>query len=198
MPPLVFFMFSILIGWPLIKLGATIASRPRWDRQRRLKADLEADPRYGRLEQRVVAEKFQEGKGSLGQLALPFVAFFGGLALVLGFPDREKDAARYDDIAVIRKKLFEVDYPEASETTFELLRDERFQALSLGAFELQMLRYPIATIMTAVAIFPSLVMIAFFHGLKLSVRHAARRIVESSQQTVKTFATLVTSMTTAL
>ena len=196
MPPLVFLVFTVLIGWPLLKLAVTIVSRGRWDRQRILRAELEGDPRYGLLEHRIVAEKFREGKGSVGQLALPFVAFFGGLAFVAGFPDQKAlEAARRDDIAVLRRRLLQFDYPNATETTFELLRDERFQALGLGAFELQMLRYPIATIATGLAIVPSLVLIAIFYGVKSSLRHVAQRIVESSQQTVKTFATLIANST---
>ncbi len=79
MPPPVLFACTILIGWPLLKLAATLWSRPIWRKLRDISAEIKTDKNYGDAERSLVGFYMRAAKGEPLQL-LPIPTFAGGIA----------------------------------------------------------------------------------------------------------------------
>ncbi len=77
---------AILLGWPLLKLIATLLSRPLWRRVRELSAQLKLDERYGDAERTLIDRTIRDAKGEPLQILMPIFVLAGGIAFVFAHP----------------------------------------------------------------------------------------------------------------
>ena len=79
MPIPVLLASVILLGWPLLKLIATLLSRPRWKRIKALAAEVRQDDAYGPEERALVDLSLAESKGEPLQILMPISGSCGRL-----------------------------------------------------------------------------------------------------------------------
>lgn len=198
MPPPVFLACIILLGWPSLKLIATLLSLPKWKCFKELQKQLKADNRYGGPEHKIIDLQAKEAKGEPLQILMPVLIFVGGVAFAFTefFRKRPPNLPRSDmdiedlkqQISDLRFKLAEAELPDTLPRGSALWSDCRFETLEQLAFDLAMLRYPVAAIfaLLSLVIVAPLVMVA--EGLRASWKLIVIKIVHSSAYSTRAFA----------
>jgi hypothetical protein len=190
MPPPVLFATVILIGWPSLKLLATLLSLPKWRRLKQLHIELKADPSYDVAEHKLIDAQVSEAKGEPLQILMPILTLAGGVDFALSeFFGERKLATKGSEVDIVdlkrelselRIRLAELDAPGALSRTSALWSDNRFISMENLAFELAMLRYPIASILNVLAILIIAPLIMLAEGLHASWRLVVMKILHSS------------------
>jgi hypothetical protein len=197
MPLPVLLASAILLGWPLLKLLATLLSRPKWKRIKELAADVRQDESYCPEERSLPDLQLAEAKGEPLQILMPILALTGGFAFagvrLAGAPFGRSRMA--ETVAELEQEILELELQRAN---LELERplsskspiwgDRRFQEMQELAFELALLRYPVASILTLLAIVIVAPFIAISEGLHASWRLVLRRLIVSSAHSSRAFA----------
>jgi hypothetical protein len=199
----------ILLGWPLLKLVATLLSRPLWRRVKELSAQLKLDERYGDAERTLIDRTIRDAKGEPLQILMPIFVLAGGIAFAFAHPfgvfakddESESEDSQSESIEEIRRKLSEVESQAAQlglklalESTPQLPRsspmwaDKRFQLLGDLSLRLAWLRYPVASLLTGLAALIVSPLIFVAEGLRASAWAVVQRLVVSSAYSSRVFA----------
>ncbi len=207
MPLPVLMASAILLGWPLLKLVATLISRPIWRRFQELSTQLKQDDSYGEAERALIDIKLKEAKGEPLQILMPIFVFAGGIAFAFAHPfsafgqrsaaesaDRHVEPESVDEL---RRELSDLE-SRMAKLGLELMRapprnsplwsDSRFKMLEDISFRLSLLRYPVASLLTGVAALVVSPLIFASEGLRASAWPVVRRLVHSSAYSSRVFA----------
>ncbi len=205
MPLPVVLACAILIGWPLLKLVATLICRPQWRRARMLAADLKSDQSYGEAEHASIDRAIAEARGEPLQILMPLFVVAGGVAFAFAHPfnfiskDETLDAAnaRQELIAKqeleelelrLRKLRIDLSLPPRPPRNSRLWNDSRYERLTALSFELSLLRYPVASLLTGLAALAVAPLIFMAEGLRASAWPVVRRLILSSAYSSRIFA----------
>jgi hypothetical protein len=177
MPLSIALAFAVLIGWPAIKVAATILARSQWKRLHALETSLLSDPAYISTDDRsVIANEITDARGQALFLLMPAVVLFGGIAFAIAEICGQSDILNDENEA---KELFERQYI-AMRGSHLLIRDERFHELVDTSFNIVALHYPVCSILTLFALTLVSPLIFVAGGLKSSVRIIGVRVLKSS------------------
>jgi hypothetical protein len=177
MPLSIALAFAAIVLWPLIKVIAAIAGRPRWKQVRALEEALRNDAAYADPEdQAIIAREARDARGNPIFLLMPPVVFFGGLAFAISEISGWSDV--FSDINDAQKSIERL-YMSVGGSR-ELARDRRFRSLVDVSFELSFLAYPVCSILTLLSLVLVAPLIIICGGLKSSVRLVAVRVLRTS------------------
>ncbi|QBR70224.1 hypothetical protein CU048_01820 [Beijerinckiaceae bacterium] len=200
MPPPVLLACMILLGWPSLKLIATLLSLPKWRRLRDLQRELKADVRYAEPEYKIIELQTKEAKGEPLQVLLPVLTLVGGVGFSLvefyrikpsNLPELDPNMEIEDlrqQIDELRYRLADIDLPDTLPRSSALWKDSRFVDLQQLAFELAMLRYPVASIITGLSIIIVAPLVMIVEGLRASWKLIVIKIIHSSVYSSRAFA----------
>ena len=155
-PPFpVLVLAGVVLGWPALKLLATLVSRPLWRSAERLRSELLSDDRYVVPTAReAIASAYREGTGDPLFVLMPLVLLVGlPISAIASFLAgvRGDDA----DPMLFRRRPHEAHPPaigtQDDDALRSLSRDWRFRLLETRAFELGMLRYPLTSLFCVLA-----------------------------------------------
>ncbi|WP_374305963.1 hypothetical protein [Methylocella sp.] len=198
----------MLLGWPLLKLVATLISQPLWRRAKILAAQIKADESYGAAERARVDRTMAHAKGEPLQILMPVFVLAGGVAFAFTHPfdvvsmlnggqSLAAENARQELLLQQEYREFEASLVELdAEASFApklpdgslLWSDDRFERLCDLAFSLAALRYPVSSLLTALAALVVAPLIFVGAGLRASAWLVLRRLVLSSAYSSRIFA----------
>ena len=187
MPSSVAIVFAILIGWPALKLAGALLSRPKWREFKRLGSELGRESWFGEAEQRIVSRIRKQAFGSGVNLLGPVIVVVGFAWLAV----RALWSGRpFPRIRESRRELTAL-YAEELEVSARspLFSDPRFWELLQLSTDLEMLRDPVAGILTVFAVILMMPLLAVAYvsvGLRTPVhkqlpRTPVRRQLETLQ-----------------
>lgn len=198
MPPPIVLAAAILLGWPLLKIAATLASRPLWKRARALAGQLKMDMWYDDAQRALIDDTIEDAKGEPLQILMPISVLAGGVALVFAhsfsrfvMDMRMADAAGREAsemefrLAQLRLKLGVATRPPRGP---HIWTDERYRLLEDLSFRLSLLRYPVASLLTGLAALIVSPLIFVAEGLRAPAWRVVQHLVRSSAYSSKVFA----------
>ena len=177
MPLSVLFTLCILIGWPLVKTATAMLARKFWAKLRLLEASLLSDQAYGGVEDRdIITRERLDAQSQPIFLLMPAVVFFGGIAFAIAEISGQSDILTdIDHIKKTSTKQYAAIYGNSA-----IINDDRFAELVDTTFTIAALKYPICSMLTAVAIVIVVPIIFLAGGLKTSIRTVVERVLRSS------------------
>ncbi len=194
---------AVLLGWPVLKLIATLFSRPLWRRVRELSAQLKLDERYGDAEHTLIDRTIENAKGEPLQILMPIFVLAGGVAFAFAHPfgifAKDDESESVEEVAwrASSKAEFQaaqlglklgLEFTPRPPRSSPIWTDERYQLLADLSFRLSLLRYPVASLLTGLAALIVSPLIFVAEGLRASAWAVVQRLVLSSAYSSRIFA----------
>lgn len=173
MPLPVICLVAVLLGWPALKLAATVASRARWKRFKAMEQELLRDERLTDEDRQSLQVLRREAFGGVLELFMPVIVLVAMPALVFG----ELFGSRPSVVQHVKEAELGDAYTKKGSVLF---RDPRFDQLAEWSVDLALLRYPVSSILGLTVLGMYLPLLLLANGLNVNLTTALHSLARSS------------------